>query len=268
MGGGAVEPSTRLDGKVAIVTGAGTEGDGYGTGRASAVLLARAGADLVLVDRHADRAEATRRLVEAEGRRAAVVVLDLETPEHCRHIVDVARSELGGVDVLVSNAAAFAGGGLLDVTPGAWARSVAVNLTVPFALSQAAVPSMIERGGGSIVFLSTVVALRGPGPPAYAATKAGLAGLTVSIATSLGPQGIRANIVTPGMVDTPMRTTSIASAGLDDDDSMPVGRATATGRLGDAWDVAHAVLYLASPASRHVTGHDLPVDGGATVRLP
>jgi len=263
-----VEPDVRLDGKVAIVTGAGTKGDGYGTGRASAVLLARAGADVVVVDRHADRAEATRRLVEQEGRDAAVVVLDLATPEDCERVVDAARTAFGGVDVLVSNAAAFAGGGLLDVTPDELARSVAVNLTVPFMLSKFSVPSMIERGGGSIVFLSTVVAVRGPGPPAYAATKAGLMGLAVSIATSLGPSGIRANVVTPGMVDTPMRTASIASAGLADDESMPVGRATATGRLGDAWDIAHAVLFLASPASRHVTGHDLPVDGGATVRLP
>jgi NAD(P)-dependent dehydrogenase (short-subunit alcohol dehydrogenase family) len=261
-------PDVGLDGKVAIVTGAGTKGDGYGTGRASAVLLARAGADLVLVDRHADRAEATKRLVEAEGRRAAVVVLDLATPEHCEQIVDVAVASFGGVDVVVSNAAAFVGGGLLDVTPDDLARAVAVNLTVPFMLSKAVVPSMIERGGGSIVLLSTVVAVRGPGPPAYAATKAGLVGLAVSIATSLGPRGIRANVVTPGMVDTPMRTASIASAGLADDESMPVGRATATGALGDAWDIAHAVAFLAGPASRHITGHVLPVDGGATVRLP
>jgi NAD(P)-dependent dehydrogenase (short-subunit alcohol dehydrogenase family) len=263
-----MEPDVRLDGKVAIVTGAGTRGDAYGTGRASAVLLARAGADVVVVDRHPDRAEATARLVEREGREATVVVVDLATPEDCDHVVASAIEGHGGVDVLVSNAATFEGGSLLDVTPEALARCVAGNLTVPFMLSKAAVPSMIERGGGSIVFLSTVVAVRGPGPPAYAATKAGLVGLTVSIATSLGPQGIRANVVTPGMVDTPMRTASIRSAGLADDETMPVGRATATGKLGDAWDIAHAVLFLASPASRHVTGHDLPVDGGATVRLP
>jgi NAD(P)-dependent dehydrogenase (short-subunit alcohol dehydrogenase family) len=252
---------------VALVTGAGSKADGMGTGKATAVALARAGARVVLVDRHEERATDTRRLIEAEGGTAVVAVADLAGEAECAAVVDAAVRAFGRLDVLVSNAATFLPVGILDTTEEQWARSVAGNLTVPFMLAKHALPEMLGSGGGSIVFVSTVVAVRGPGPHAYATTKAGLEGLTVSLATTMGPRGVRVNTVIPGMVDTPMRTASIAAAGLDEA-TMTVGTATATGRSGDAWDIANAVVFLASPAAKHITGVMLPVDGGATVRLP
>jgi NAD(P)-dependent dehydrogenase (short-subunit alcohol dehydrogenase family) len=262
-----MKPASALAGKVAIVTGAGSKGDGMGTGKATAILLARAGANMALVDRHEDRVLHTRRLVEAEGAKATAVVVDLAGAGDCEHVVEAARSTFGGVDILVNNAAAFHAVGILDTTSEILDDALAVNLTVPFMLSKASLPSMVERGGGSIVFISSVVAMRGPGPHAYATSKAGLAGLMVSLATTFGTHGVRVNTVTPGMVATPMRAASVAQAGLDEA-TMTVGRSTATGRVGDAWDVAEAVVFLCTPAARHITGVDLPVDGGATVRLP
>lgn len=263
-----MEPTTPgLDGKVAIVTGAGSKGNGLGTGKAIAVLLARAGADLVLVDRHDDRLRVTRHLAEAEGADAISVVVDLATSADCERVVEAARAAFGGVDILVSNAAAFHGVGILDTTTEILDEALAVNLVVPFMLSKASLPSMMDRGGGSIVLISSVVATRGPGPHAYATSKAGLMGLTVSLATTFGEQGVRVNTVTPGMIATPMRAASVERAGLDEP-TMTIGKATATGKAGDAWDVAHAVVFLCSPAAAHITGVDLPVDGGATVRLP
>jgi NAD(P)-dependent dehydrogenase (short-subunit alcohol dehydrogenase family) len=258
---------TPLAGTVALVTGAGAKGEAYGTGRATAVALARAGADLVLVDRHQDRADATGRLVAGEGRRAVTVVADLGGESDCIRSVQAAVDAFGRLDTVVANAARFVAGSIFDTTEETFNEAVAVNLTVPFMLAKHALPVMIEHGGGSFVFVSTVVALRGPSTQAYAATKAGLEGLTVSLATTFGPQGVRANTVIPGMIDTPMRAASIAAAGLDEA-TMTVGTATATGRSGDAWDIANAVVFLASPAAKHITGVMLPVDGGATVRLP
>ena len=249
-----------LEGKVAVVTGAGSKGGGMGTGKATAVLLARAGARVALVDRHADRLAETAELIASEGGTTTSVLADLATAAQCDVVADAVIEAFGGIDIVVHNAAAFAGGSLADTTQEVFDELVAVNLTVPFMLSRAALPSMIERGGGSIVFVSSVVALRGPSPPAYATAKAGLAGLTVSLATNHGRQGIRANCVVPGMVATPMRSQSVKGAGLVDDPAA----STATGVAGDAWDIAHAVAFLCSPAARHITGVELPVDGGAT----
>jgi NAD(P)-dependent dehydrogenase (short-subunit alcohol dehydrogenase family) len=255
--------AANLVGRVAVVTGAGSKGGGMGTGKATAVLLARAGASVVLVDRHEDRLADTATLIASEGGTTASVLADLATADDCDAVASAAIEALGGIDIVVHNAAAFAGLSFADTTQEAFDEMVAVNLTVPFMLSRAALPSMIERGGGSIVFISSVVALRGPSPPAYATAKAGLAGLTVSLAANHGRQGIRANCVVPGMVSTPMRAQSVRGAGLVDDPAA----STATGVAGDAWDIAHAVAFLCSPAARHITGVELPVDGGATTLM-
>src|SRR5215471_10172686 len=132
-----MQSTSLLEGKVAIVTGAGSKGNGLGTGKATAVLLARAGADLVLVDRHDDRALDTQRLVEAEGRKATTVVLDLATAADCERVVESAEAAFGGVDILVNNAAAFHGVGILDTTTEILYEALAVNLIVPFMLSKA-----------------------------------------------------------------------------------------------------------------------------------
>lgn len=254
-----------LAGQVAVVTGAGSKEPGLGTGKATALRCGAAGASVVVVDRHGDRADATVAQIRAEGGEATAAVVDLAGDETCEHVVAVALATYGRVDVLVNNAARFEPLDLLATTPAHLARIVDVNLTVPFMLCRAAVPHMVEQGGGSIVNIASIVAMRGASPPAYAATKAALIGLTTCLANVYGPSGVRVNCIAPGVIDTPMRNAAVA--GAPEDSPQPRVIPTALGTEGDAWDIAHAVLYLASPAARHVTGVLLPVDGGATIRL-
>lgn len=254
----------KLDGQVAIVTGAGSSGPGVGTGKAISVLLAREGAKVVLVDMYEDRAKETLALVEAEGAEATIVTADLAEIDACSRVIDDAVAAFGGVDILVNNAAIPSTTGLLDTTPELYDRIQAVNLRAPFMLTRAAVPVMVERGGGSIVNIISIAALRGQGgrgQTAYAAAKAGLVGVMVDVADAFGKQGVRVNCVAPGIIDTPMRDTAIRQAGLDPA-SLDLGYKTALGRDGDAWDIARATVFLAGPDGRFITGVVLPVDGG------
>jgi NAD(P)-dependent dehydrogenase (short-subunit alcohol dehydrogenase family) len=155
----------KLDGKVAIVTGAGSSGPGVGTGKATAVLLAREGAQVVLVDKFADRAEETLGMIEADGGDATVVCADLSQISACQSVVDQAVARYGAVDILVNNAAIASSTGILDTTPELYQQVVAVNMTAPFMLSKAALPHMVERGGGSIVNVTSIAAMRGRGGP-------------------------------------------------------------------------------------------------------
>jgi NAD(P)-dependent dehydrogenase (short-subunit alcohol dehydrogenase family) len=256
----------KLDGKVAVVTGAGSQGPGYGTGKAISVLFAREGADLVLVDKFEDRAAETRALVEAEGAKAAVVIVDLAEMSAAQQVVDAAVGAFGGVDILVNNAAIASSTNILDTTPELYQQILAVNLTAPFMLTKAVLPVMIERGGGSIVNVISIAALRGQGgkgQTAYAAAKAGNVGLMVDVADAYGKHGVRVNCVAPGIIDTPMRASAIMQAGLDPK-SINLGYKTALGIEGDAWDIARAALFLAGPDGRYITGVVLPVDGGST----
>jgi NAD(P)-dependent dehydrogenase (short-subunit alcohol dehydrogenase family) len=143
-----------------------------------------------------------------------------------------------------------------------------VNLTAPFMLTKAAIPAMVERGGGSIVNIISIAALRGQGgggQAAYATAKSGLIGLMTDVADSYGKQGIRVNCVAPGIIDTPMRNGAIIQAGLDPKE-LDLTFKTSLGIEGDAWDIARAVLFLAGPDGRYITGVVLPVDGGTVAR--
>jgi NAD(P)-dependent dehydrogenase (short-subunit alcohol dehydrogenase family) len=260
----------RLKGRVAIVTGAGSKSSDsaalVGTGKATAVRMAREGAAVLLVDRHEDRAIETRRMIEEEGGQAAVLALELTEPSSCQRIANEAISRFGRIDILVNNAAAYARPQFLETTQDEVQAVIAVNLIVPFMLSQAVIPAMIEAGGGSVVYISSILALRGPGPVPYAASKAGLMGLAISLANSFGDRGIRFNCVAPGMVDTPVRRALIAQSGIDLTENQRFGSAPLNVQ-GDAWDVAHTVAFLASDEGRYLTGLMIPVDGGSTIRL-
>lgn len=263
-----MEQPGNLDGKVAIVTGAGSSGPGIGTGKAISVLLAREGAQVLLVDRFEDRAQETLRLIEDDGGQAAVATIDLSEVSAGQQVVDAAMSRFGCLDILVNNAAVASSTSLLDTTPELYAQIVAVNLTAPFMLTKAAIPAMVERGGGSIVNIISIAALRGQGgsgQAAYATTKSGLIGLMTDVADSYGKQGIRVNCIAPGIIDTPMRNASIIQAGLDPKE-LDLTFKTSLGVEGDAWDIARAALFLAGPDGRYITGVVLPVDGGTVAR--
>jgi NAD(P)-dependent dehydrogenase (short-subunit alcohol dehydrogenase family) len=256
----------RLAGKVAIVTGAGSKGTGVGTGKAIAVRFAQEGAKVVLVDRHDDRAAVTRDWIEREGGEATTVITDLTDPTANERIVDAAISRFGRLDHVVSNAAAYARSKFLEMPPEELDEGLAVNLVAPALLTQAAIPHIIESGGGSVTYISSILAMRGGGGVPYAASKAGLMGLTTCLANTFGTDGIRFNSIAPGMVDTPVRQEQISRAGLD---PSKIGGAAATslGRQGDAWDIANTALFLASDEGSYITGLLIPVDGGSTTRM-
>ena len=256
-----------LEGSVAVVSGAGSVGAGFGIGKAISVLLAREGASVVLVDISEERARDTLDVIEGEGGEATVVVADLEEVGSPTRIVDAAIRAYGGVDILVNNAAHTGGVGILDTSDELLQRMCAINIAAPFMLCKAAIPSMIERGGGSIVNITSIMAIRGQGgsAAAYATTKSALIGLTVDLADAYGRDGIRVNTVVPGMVGTPLLASLMESKGLDAR-ALDLANRTALGVTGDAWDIAHAVAFLAGPDAKYVTNVLLPVDGGASMR--
>ncbi|HET6950589.1 MAG TPA: SDR family NAD(P)-dependent oxidoreductase [Acidimicrobiales bacterium] len=260
------EMERKLEGKVAVVTGAGSSGPGFGTGKAISVLFAREGAKVVLVDKVEERAAETLALIEAEGGEATIVAADLAEMSSGQRVIDAAVAAYGGVDVLINNAAIPSSTTILDTSPELYEQIIAVNLTAPFMLTKAVLPVLIERGGGSIVNVISIAALRGQGgkgQTAYAASKAGLLGLMVDVADAFGKDGVRVNCVAPGIIDTPMRAEAIRQAGRDPA-TIDLGYKTALGIEGDAWDIARASLFLAGPDGRFVTGVMLPVDGGTT----
>ena len=186
----------------------------------------------------------------------------------CQRVVDETISRYGGVDILVNSAAMTLSAGVVDTTPEQYDKMLNTNLRAPFMLCRAAIPNMVERGGGSIVNITSVAALRGQGgtgATAYAAAKSGMLGLTTDIADAWGTKGIRINLVAPGIIDTPQRANTIIAAGLDPKD-FDLSQKTCLGREGDSWDIARAVLFLAGPDGAYITGVLLPVDGGVISR--
>jgi NAD(P)-dependent dehydrogenase (short-subunit alcohol dehydrogenase family) len=263
-----MEQTGKLEGKVAIVTGAGSQGPGWGTGKAISVLLAREGAKVVLVDQFEDRAKETLALIEDEGGEASIIVAELSAISATKTVIDETVARHGRLDILVNNAAISATVSLLDTTPELYEKVIAVNLTAPFFLSQAAIPAMAANDGGSIVNITSIAAVRGTGgtgQAAYAASKSALFGLMIDSADVYGKMGIRVNCVSPGIIDTPMRDSAMRQVGIEPG-QIDLSTKTSVGFEGDAWDIARAVLFLAGPDGRFVSGVHIPIDGGTTAR--
>ena len=251
-----------LDGRRVLVVGAGTrpapddEGP-VGNGRAIAVVAGRAGATVACADIDRDSAAITAALVEAAGATAHVLTGDVKEPEDCAQLVATADEAMGGLDGLVCNVGIGAGMGLGGTTPEQWDTVFAVNVRSHFLLAAAALPRMPE--GGSIVFISSIAGLT-PGSriPAYDASKSALTGLCRQVAAEGARQGVRANIVAPGLIDTPLGRW--ATGGRPSRAKAPVP----LGRQGTAWEVAEPVIFLLSDAASYITSQLLAVDGGLT----
>ncbi len=258
----------RLEGKVAIVTGAGATGGGefVGIGQAISLLFARQGAKVLLVDRDEKNAEITLAQIKEEGGDATVFVGDVTNIDSCQEMTEAAVKAYGKVTTLVNNVGISGPGLVTDVEEEFWDTVMDVNLKSVMLTSKFAIPEMIKDGGGSIINLSSIVGLRaGGGSPshAYAASKGGILGLTNSMAVHYGRDNIRVNAIAPGHVYSPMVARHTSQELLD-----LRRRAGPLGFDGTAWDVAYAILFLASDEARWISGVTLPVDAGLLAATP
>ena len=250
----------RLAGKVAVVTGAASRGEGVGNGKATAILFAREGAKVVLVNRDRERAEALAAEIAAEGGEAAAFAGDMSRPEDAEAMAAFAVERYGRLDVLHNNIGIGHPGTAESIALADWNRLFQANLTTALLCSKYCIPRMRAGGGGSIITVSSIAGATGlareTGAVAYATTKAGLHGLTLSLAADYAAENIRANCLIVGSVHTPL----VAHLGAEARERRRL--AVPLRREGEGWDVAYAALYLASDESRWVTGVFLPIDGG------
>jgi len=259
------ESDLGLSGKVAIVTGGGAPDEGIGNGRAAAILLARAGAKVVVVDLVREAADQTVQMIEAEGGAAVSHVADVADEPQCKALVDAAVARFGRLDLVDNNVGIGGRGSVVDTPSDLWRKVMRVNVDSVFYVSKYAIPAMVETaGGGAIVNVSSISALRPRGLTAYSTSKGAVIALTRAMAVDHGPQQIRVNCVAPGPIYTPrMWTGQMTPAGRE-----ARRKASVLGREGLGWDIGYAVRFLLSDQARYITGQTLVVDGGATLVGP
>ena len=265
------DPGRRLEGKVAVVVGGGqTPGDTIGNGRATAQLFAHHGARVVVVDRDEERAGQTVSTIGRAGGEAIACVANVTSESGGAEMMAAATGEWGRVDIVHHNVGIGAGDlGVQRTALADWNTIHEVNLTGAFLTAKAAVSAMREGGGGVLLFVSSIASLAGVNMSAYKTSKAGLNALAHSLALANARHGIRVNTILPGLMDTPMAIEGISAArGVSKDElrsqrdaAVPLGQ-----KMGTAWDIAYAALWLASDEARFVTGVELPVDGGQLTR--
>ncbi|MGC3987961.1 MAG: SDR family NAD(P)-dependent oxidoreductase [Pseudorhodoferax sp.] len=256
-----------LAGRTAFVAGGGSAGPGWSIGRAACVTYARQGASVCVADRDEASAAETVRLIEQEGGRAVALTGDAADAQEAERLFRQARAAFGAIDVLHYNVGIGKVGGAAATSADDLARIHAVNVGGLLLATQAVLPDMLERRRGAIVAVSSIAAHRYLGYPhlAYGVTKAGVEQFIRLVALEHAAAGVRANTVVPGLIDTPRIATTVA-AQFDANDFEAARQARArqvpNGRMGTAWDVAHACGFLVSDAAAYVTGTTLMVDGG------
>ena len=262
----------RLKGKTAIIVGAGqTPGDTIGNGRAMSILFAREGAQVLCVDRVAERAEETAAMILAEGGKATAFTANVTKADDVAALIEAGKQRLGRIDILVNNVGVGGGDGPAHrVEEAAFDRILSVNLKGMWLTIKAAIPIMREQGGGAIVNISSLAGIAGGNQVAYEVSKAAVNRLTTSVAQSNAAKGVRCNAIMPGLMDTPMAVAGIAQASGQEQEAVRAARNARVplgGKMGSAWDTAYAALFLASDEAGFITGAILPVDGGMGSRI-
>lgn len=262
----------RLKDKVAIVTGAGSVGPGWGNGKAIAVLFARNGAKVFAVDINLDAVKETKRIIDSEGGECTIKKVDVTKADEVKKMVEECIETYGRIDILHNNVGIVEMGGPVELSEENWDKVIAVNLKSMFLTCKYCIPIMEKQGSGSIVNTSSIASIRYTGYPSasYNASKGAVNQLTQNIAMQYAEKGIRANCVLPGLMNTPMIVEPLKDAygegGLEEmikirEQQCPMKR------MGEAWDVAYAALFLASDEAKYITGSQLVVDGGITCKF-
>lgn len=262
----------RLEGKTAIVVGAGqTPGETIGNGRAAAILFAREGARVLLVDRRRESAEETLAVIEEEGGTAEVFAANVTDEGQVRAIPEACLRAFGRIDIVQNNVGIGRGDGAVHhLERETWETILGTNLTGTFLVCKHVLPVMREQGGGVITNISSVASTAATGLAAYKVSKAGVNALTQQLAMANARYGIRVNAVLPGLMDTPMAVAGTAQARGADIEQVRATRNAMVplkGQMGSAWDTAYASLFLASDEAKFITGVLLPVDGGQSVKV-
>lgn len=260
----------RMKDKVVLVTGAGSSGEGWGNGKAAAVLYAREGAKIFAVDRRIQAAQETQSIIRGEGGECEAYAADVSSSEEVAGMVNACIQAFGRIDVLHNNVGIVETGGPVEMSEESWERVIRVNQTSVFLTCKHVLPHMEAQGRGAIVNIGSIAGIRWIGFPylAYSAAKAAMIAMTTNIAVQYAPKGIRANCVLPGLMNTPLIREPLKNqyGGKVDDMISQRDKQSPTGKMGDAWDTAYAALYLASDEARYVTGASLVVDGGISAR--
>lgn len=249
---------------VAIVTGAGSRGPGIGNGRATAILFAREGARVALVDQVGEWVSATLGTIEAEGGEGFVIEADVTSLEDCQRVAQTVVNRFGRIDILHNNVGIGASGTVLDVDVNEWDHVMRVNVTSMMLMSRCVIPIMAAQGGGSIINISSISAIRPRSLTPYTTSKGAVNALTQAMAVDHGAAGIRVNCILPGPMFTPM----VEAGGLTAEQREVRARGSLLGIEGTGWDVGWAAVFLASPEARYITGQLLCVDGGVTLLSP
>jgi NAD(P)-dependent dehydrogenase (short-subunit alcohol dehydrogenase family) len=263
----------RLEGKVAIVMGAGSVEAGWSNGKATAVLFAREGATVYCVDMNEAAAQETAGIIVAEGGMATAGRADVTKSTEVKAVVEDCLARFGRISVLHNNVGIVVPGGVVELSEDDWDKAFQVNLKSCFLTMKHVIPHMVANGGGSIVNVSSISSLRylNANYVAYYTTKAAINHMTRVTAYEYAPKQVRVNAVLPGLMDTPMAKKSAREwRGIGEDQMEQAWQERAAripmGWMGDAWDVARAALFFASDESRFITGAELVVDGGTTLK--
>jgi NAD(P)-dependent dehydrogenase (short-subunit alcohol dehydrogenase family) len=257
----------RLADKVALIVGGGADGPAkagekvsIGNGRATAIMCAREGASVMVADRSLELAQETANAIREEGGRAEAVAADVSIEEQCRGAVEATIRSFAGLHLLVNNVGIAIGGDLLKTATGDFDKMLAVNLRSHFLMMRYAVPEIVKAGGGAIVNVSSMAALRSNRQISYEATKAAILGLSRSAAVSHARDNIRVNTILPGLIDSSMVRRLVG------DREAAVAPRIPMRRQGTPWEIAKAIVFLLSDDASYITGTELIVDGGLSTR--
>ena len=269
-----------LTGKVAIVAGAGSVGPSdsqiWGNGKATAVLLARQGASVLLLDINEEAMNGTQAIIKSENGTCHMHRCDMMNAADVQEMVQACLDRFKRIDILVNNVGGSAPGDPVSMPEDVWDRQIDFNLKTAFLGCKYVLPAMVEQGSGAIVNIASVAGMRndylsGRSHVGYSAAKAGVIQLSRSVAGTYAKKGIRVNTVVPGLMHTPLVEYRLAqTVGGNDSRKLIEARNAAVpmGHMGDAWDVAHAVLFLVSDEARFITATEIVVDGGSTATMP